>query len=916
MLFTHRDIGYAIISRFEETFRSFLGGRLEALYSNFESGIPVGILQKTRERYNDDEFDSVADCLEATDFPDVKDIFLFKGHFNKFATSSTLDQPSFEKYMNELYELRCRIAHLRQPFGYFELGALRDGVKEVAALMGSDAEAFLHTLHKIENDPREYVIPLPADFVTDGPDDTGIQNNLPVPDYELEGGFVGRTSYVNKVSKALIDSLHRVVTISGAGGVGKTALALHVVKQIVKGNGNPFDGVIWVSAKESQLSYLGIEEIEPTLRDYEQLLDTISEVMDFGRLGETVQQKEEDVQTIFDLYDCILLVIDNLETITDGRVFDFILDAHPKVKILITSRRGLGEVERRYALGELEKKEAVHFFRKIAIDKGLESLARLDDETVAAYTSRVSNYPLAIKWLIGRVALGVEIEAAVESVHDAEKDVAAFCFKQVYSDLSQEARMIVAALSRSDEAHTPGVLKYVTGLSQLSFEDGIRELILVSLLLPEQFKDGEIVLTRYGLLTLTRGYVTAELDKDPSVRVSIDERFRTVETTSEEAARARKAYRYTLADLGAKTEEERVATLLANTGFQKYQAGRYLDAVEDFKRACEIAPKFSSLYRNWAVMESQEGHSVEANRLIKTAADLNPEDFQIWLTWGNLNRKENKLEDALNKLEKAKKIAPTNPFLINSIGHIKTRLGEFGEADQLFRTALGSEGLSASPKHRVIGHHSIALNLKRWAESLEKSNRDQEAEIKLEEAVAEIQAAIEIDPADLECRTLSRRIQIAKGYIKRNRDEPAAALREFQGAMYGQPKKYKESQAFGTAAREVAKLLVQEGRWEEAEDVKRSLNNFGWSIKKNILDHPIWRKIGRPRTEGRVIRVDVSRGFGIIESISSAGKTYLGHASEFVPERQDMEGLEGRKVDFVPGDLQGKRTRATLIRVL
>ena len=916
MLLNHRDVGYTIISRFEETFRSFLGGKLEALYPDFRSGIPGGILQKALDRQAYDDFDSVADCLEATDFPDLKEILLYKGRYKDFVTPSKLSQASCREAMDKLYDLRCRIAHLRQRFGYFELGSLRDGAQEIASLMGSAADAFLQTLHQIENEPGKYALPLPADFVVDGRDDIGIPNNLPIPDYELEGGFVGRYPYISKVSKALTNSPHRVVTISGAGGVGKTALALQVVNQILNGDSHPFDGVVWVSAKESQLSYLGIEEIEPTLRDYEQLLETISDVMGFGPASETVKQKEADIETIFDLYRCILVVIDNLETITDERVIDFILDAHPKIKILVTSRRGLGQVERRYELGALETNEAVRLFRQIARDKNLESLVRLDDRTLGDYTARVSNYPLAIKWLIGRVTLGVDIDVAVENVHDAEKDVAAFCFMEVYSNLSSAARMIVAGLSRSDGAQTPGVLKYVTGLSQPDFEDGIRELLLVSLVLPEQYKEGERVLTRYGLLSLTRQYVNSQLDKQPSIRVDIDDRFRTVETTTEEAARARKAYRYTLADLGAKTEEERVATLLANTGFQKYQAGRYVDAVEDFKRACEIAPKFSSLYRNWAVIESQEGHSFEARNLMKKAAELNPKDFQMWLTWGNMLRKENKLDDALKKLERAKAIDTTNPVLLNSIGHIKTRLGDFIEAEHLFRAALKHQELSASPKHRVIGHFSIAWNLKRWAESLSKTKRSEEAERKLDEALMEVRAAMEVDSEDLECRTIHRRIHVDIGYIKLAHNRPDEALEEFKGAMQGQPKNYRESQAFGTAAREAAKCLVQQGRWEEAEEVKRSLDSIGWTVKREILDHPVWRQIGRPRTEGQVITIDVDRKFGIIESSSSAGMTYLGHVSEFVPVRQSVEGLAGRRVDFVPNETKTKNLRATLIRLL
>lgn len=66
-------------------------------------------------------------------------------------------------------------------------------------------------------------------------------------------------------------------------------------------------------------------------------------------------------------------------------------------------------------------------------------------------------------------------------------------------------------------------------------------------------------------------------------------------------------------------------------------------------KAVEIAPRFSSAYRNWAVMESHEGHLQEADLLMQKASELKTDDPQIWLLWGNIKRKSNKISDADEK---------------------------------------------------------------------------------------------------------------------------------------------------------------------------------------------------------------------------------------------------------------------------
>lgn len=123
-----------------------------------------------------------------------------------------------------------------------------------------------------------------------------------------------------------------------------------------------FDLIVWLSAKEDKLSPFGIEDIEPTFKSYEELLDTIINVIGFEIEAEDTSLNKEDLALkLLDLTDSPLIVVDNLETVSDERILNFIIDAPSKIKFLITSRKGMGQVERRYELRELKRRKLFFF---------------------------------------------------------------------------------------------------------------------------------------------------------------------------------------------------------------------------------------------------------------------------------------------------------------------------------------------------------------------------------------------------------------------------------------------------------------------------------------------------------------------------------------------------------------------------
>jgi predicted ATPase len=195
------------------------------------------------------------------------------------------------------------------------------------------------------------------------------QTNLPVQPTPL----IGRERQLGEVV-ALVRG-HRLVTLSGPGGSGKTRLALQVAAELVQ----EFpDGVWFVSLA--------------ALRDSRAVLPTIAQTLGL-RQTEPVEQHLENKK--------LLLLLDNFEQLLEAApAVAALLRQAPSVKVLVTSRARLqlgGEQE--YAVPPLADDEAVAMFaeRVRAARPGFEP-----DEYVGEICRRLDNLPLAVELAAAR----------------------------------------------------------------------------------------------------------------------------------------------------------------------------------------------------------------------------------------------------------------------------------------------------------------------------------------------------------------------------------------------------------------------------------------------------------------------------------------------------------------------------------
>jgi Schlafen, AlbA_2 len=172
-----------------------------------------------------------------------------------------------------------------------------------------------------------------ATFIVDEPNFRVLR-----PDYKQ---FIHREAVCAQIEKALQSGRTYVTSLTGIGGIGKTALACWTTLTAFEGKG--FDFIVSVSAKDRALTSAGIVATSPNLSSLKGLLREICETTGFGEFAEIDSEEEQLTKVRDDILSQFrgLLFVDNLETVDDPRIVAFLEDLPIPTKVLVTSREGV-----------------------------------------------------------------------------------------------------------------------------------------------------------------------------------------------------------------------------------------------------------------------------------------------------------------------------------------------------------------------------------------------------------------------------------------------------------------------------------------------------------------------------------------------------------------------------------------------
>jgi tetratricopeptide (TPR) repeat protein len=318
--------------------------------------------------------------------------------------------------------------------------------------------------------------------------------------------FLPRKEYCEKVIKGLNYSRAAVVSLTGIGGVGKTALGTWAVREAYKNS--KYSYIISMTAKDRELTKTGIQSLRQSLTTLDDLLNAIAEVIGFTELKNyNTEEKEGLVRNLIE-NENVLLFVDNLETTSDKGIIDFLNDLPDGVKAIVTSRRSVIKVSSfPIEIGPFTTSETIQYIKSLSLIPKYSycsGLSKIEMENVGDACNKI---PLAIKWMISRYKSVGELLAQIGIMANSglnTGELLEFSFRHIFEEMNPIERGVMQVLSLIDNPPLEAIIhalkddegKILDTLDALS-----QDTIIYSVF------DSELRAYRYSVLPLTRNYV-------------------------------------------------------------------------------------------------------------------------------------------------------------------------------------------------------------------------------------------------------------------------------------------------------------------------------------------------------------------------------------------------------------------------
>jgi LuxR family transcriptional regulator, glucitol operon activator len=420
---------FALISSIEEDMRSVIEEHLGD--SPIADVLPADRIQKAQERRKTDGLAAATSLqwiLPYLDFADSYEALSSKKRQlpERFTEALRKVAPDVPR----LIAVRNRVAHTR-PMEVDDSAHLLDIASTLIAGDKVHWSSLSETLTRLATEPA-YVLGLTINLPTD-PVSTP-RHNLPIPDFD-ETGFFGRKDQLRRIKRA-IKGAYPVVSVLGDGGIGKTSLALKAAYELLEDPEQPFEAIIWVTAKATILTPNEIKRISDAIESSLGLFAQAAVELGAPRTDDPVSEVLAYMENFK-----ILLILDNLETVLDKRLRDFLLDLPLGSKVIVTSRKGLG-IENPVQLEPLNSDDSVRLLRALAGVRGVNQLKRLSQDALEALTGKMSGHPAYIRWFVA----GVQSGRRPEEIISDNALLLDYCMSNVYGYLEDDARAVLRCM--------------------------------------------------------------------------------------------------------------------------------------------------------------------------------------------------------------------------------------------------------------------------------------------------------------------------------------------------------------------------------------------------------------------------------------------------------------------------------------
>jgi len=303
-----------------------------------------------------------------------------------------------------------------------------------------------------------------------------------------------------------------LISIEGLGGIGKTALANAVTREIAL---TPrFHDIAWVSVRQQDFwPDIGLQETKRPALDSETLIDAL-----LAQLGDEASRSGPFPHKLANLTQLLknkpyLVVIDNLETVVDYQTLVPVLRklVNPS-KFLLTSRyRSPHSEVSHFNLKALSRNDTLTFLKHEAKVRQLPVLANASQTQLESIYEVVGGNPLALKLVVGQIN-ALPLSRVLEGLKQAQGKKA----DELYTYIYWQAWQTLAPASRQALLIMPliqnGTIDHLATTSRLEMEElhqALEQLVSFSLL----EVSGDIEQRRYRIHRLTETFLLTEVAK-------------------------------------------------------------------------------------------------------------------------------------------------------------------------------------------------------------------------------------------------------------------------------------------------------------------------------------------------------------------------------------------------------------------
>jgi len=329
--------------------------------------------------------------------------------------------------------------------------------------------------------------------------------------------FTGRKTDILKITQ---DVLHkRIVTISGEGGLGKTALAVEVIWKIK----SQFDLII-------PIYFDALSTYDDILRNFARRLDIQMEKLSNEEIVEIIQNK-------LNAKTKVLIFLDNYENISRNFEINKATEVHikinnffetmcEKVHFLLTSRyKNNFPDEKILEIGGLNDINALELFVKLSRSDVKRTITKEEEKKIQDILKKIGGHALSIEILarnyrghdIKKLEEMMKILSTLENPRSSESRLKSLnaCFDYSLNYLEQKFKTILFDLSRFQ---SPTSIKFLEKIFDISAEDLeiLYEHSLLQRIEEDEFGTIPYDYWLYDIHPAERNYLEEKRSHDPS----------------------------------------------------------------------------------------------------------------------------------------------------------------------------------------------------------------------------------------------------------------------------------------------------------------------------------------------------------------------------------------------------------------